>query len=71
RCVFIWRPYFSPAFSIPVFLFALMMDSFAAVALFLVIIVHIYAALWVKCTITAMLEGWVTKKWSKNNHPRW
>ncbi|MEN1226767.1 formate dehydrogenase cytochrome b556 subunit, partial [Pseudomonas aeruginosa] len=36
-----------------------------------VIMVHIYAALWVKGTITAMVEGWVTSAWAKKHHPRW
>ncbi|PJR58082.1 formate dehydrogenase cytochrome b556 subunit, partial [Raoultella sp. T31] len=40
-------------------------------ALIVVIMVHIYAALWVKGTITAMVEGWVTKTWAKKHHPRW
>lgn len=69
--VIIWRPYFAPAFSIPVIRFALMLHSFAAVALIVVIMVHIYAALWVKGTITAMVEGWVTSSWAKKHHPRW
>ncbi len=54
--VVIWRPYFAPAFPIPVIRIALMVHSFAAVALIVVIMVHIYAALWVKGTITAMVE---------------
>jgi formate dehydrogenase subunit gamma len=33
--------------------------------------VHIYAALWVKGTITAMVEGWVPAAWAKKHHPRW
>jgi formate dehydrogenase subunit gamma len=41
------------------------------VALIVVIMVHIYAALWVKGTITAMVEGWVTSTWAKKHHPRW
>ncbi len=84
--VIIWRPYFAPAFSIPVIRFALMLHSFAAVALMLhsfaavalivvimvhIYMVHIYAALWVKGTITAMVEGWVTSAWAKKHHPRW
>jgi cytochrome b subunit of formate dehydrogenase len=32
---------------------------------------RIYAALWVKGTITAMVEGWVTSTWAKKHHPRW
>ena len=62
--VIIWRPYFAPAFSIPVIRFALMLHSFAAVALIVVIMVHIYAALWVKGTITDIVEGWVTRAWA-------
>ncbi|TGC89573.1 formate dehydrogenase cytochrome b556 subunit, partial [Salmonella enterica subsp. enterica serovar Wilhelmsburg] len=45
--------------------------GFAAVADIVVIMVHIYAALWVKGTITAMVEGWVTRSWAKKHHPRW
>jgi len=33
--------------------------------------VHVYAALWVKGTITAMVEGWVPASWAKYHHPRW
>ncbi len=63
--------FLQPVFSIPVIRFALMLHSFAAVALIVVIMVHIYAALWVKGTITAMVEGWVTSAWAKKHHPRW
>ncbi|WP_192457530.1 formate dehydrogenase cytochrome b556 subunit [Musicola keenii] len=69
--VVIWRPYFAPAFSIPVIRAALVVHSVAAVGLILVIMVHIYAALWVKGTITAMVEGWVSTSWAKKHHPRW
>lgn len=69
--IIMWRPYFAPVFSIPVIRIAIMVHSFAAVALIVVIMVHIYAALWVKGTITAMMEGWVTKTWAKKHHPRW
>ncbi len=69
--VVIWRPYFAPAFPIPVIRAALMVHSFAAVALIVVIMVHIYSALWVKGSITAMVEGWVTTTWAKKHHPKW
>ena len=48
-----------------------MLHSFAAGALSAVIKLHIYAALWEKGTITAMVEGWVTRSWAKKHHPRW
>lgn len=69
--VVIWRPYFADAFTIPVIRLALLVHSVAAMGLIIVIMVHIYAALWVKGTITAMVEGWVTTTWAKKHHPRW
>lgn len=69
--IFIWRPYFAGAFSIPIVRLALVVHSVSAVVLIMVIMVHIYAALWVKGTITAMVEGWVTPAWAKKHHPRW
>jgi formate dehydrogenase subunit gamma len=35
------------------------------------IIVHIYAALWVKGSIRAMTRGTVTLGWARKHHPRW
>lgn len=69
--IVIWRPYFAGAFSIPIVRLALVAHSVSAVVLIMVIMVHIYAALWVKGTITAMVEGWVTPAWAKKHHPRW
>ncbi|MGL4545208.1 MAG: formate dehydrogenase cytochrome b556 subunit [Plesiomonas sp.] len=69
--IVIWRPYFAPAFPIPLIRIALLLHSVAAVGLMLVIMIHVYAALWIKGTITAMVEGWVTAGWAKKHHPRW
>lgn len=69
--IVIWRPYFAAAFPIPLIRLALLVHSLAAVGLIVVIMVHIYAALWVKGTLTAMVEGWVTPLWAKQHHPRW
>ncbi|EHD20809.1 MULTISPECIES: formate dehydrogenase cytochrome b556 subunit [Brenneria] len=69
--IVMWRPYFADAFPIPVIRLALLVHSLAAVGLILAIMVHIYAALWVKGTITAMVEGWVSTSWAKKHHPRW
>jgi len=35
------------------------------------IIVHIYAALWIKGTIGAMVRGTVTRAWAAKHHPGW
>ncbi|WP_275556076.1 formate dehydrogenase cytochrome b556 subunit [Mixta sp. Marseille-Q2659] len=69
--IVIWRPWFAAAFPIPLIRLALLLHSVAAVGLIIVIMVHIYAALWVKGTLTAMVEGWVTPIWAKKHHPRW
>ena len=69
--VVIWRPWFAGAFSIPLIRAALLVHSLSAVGLIVVIMVHIYAALWVKGTITAMVEGWVSPAWAEKHHPRW
>ncbi|MBK4715055.1 MULTISPECIES: formate dehydrogenase cytochrome b556 subunit [Tenebrionibacter/Tenebrionicola group] len=69
--VVIWRPWFAPLFPLPVIRIGLMLHSFAAVSLIVVIMVHIYAALWVKGSVTAMAEGWVTQAWARKHHPRW
>lgn len=69
--VIAWRPYFAIHFPIPVIRIALLVHSASAVALIASIIVHVYAALWVKGTIRAMVEGVVTHAWAKKHHPKW
>ncbi|WP_434526291.1 formate dehydrogenase cytochrome b556 subunit [Photorhabdus asymbiotica] len=69
--IIIWRPYFADFFSIPVIRIALLVHSVSAIGLILTIIVHAYAAFWVKGSIRAMVEGWVTRGWAKKHHPRW
>lgn len=66
-----WRPYFAGIFPIPVIRIALLFHALAAIALIVGIMVHIYAALWVRGTIRAMVEGVVTHAWAKHHHPKW
>jgi formate dehydrogenase subunit gamma len=68
--IVIWRPCFAGAFAIPLIRLALVVHSVSAAALLIVIMVHIYAALWVKGTLTAMAEGWVSLNWARQQHPR-
>ena len=37
----------------------------------LAVVVHAYAAFWVKGTIRAMTRGTVTQGWARANHPLW
>ncbi|MBS9432325.1 formate dehydrogenase cytochrome b556 subunit [Photorhabdus hainanensis] len=69
--VVIWRPYFADLFSIPIIRIALLIHSMSAIGLILTIMVHAYAAFWVKGSLRAMIEGWVTRGWAKKHHPRW
>ena len=69
--IVIWRPYFADAFAVPLIRLALVVHSVSAVVLIIVIMVHVYAALWVKGTLTAMVEGWVSAEWARHHHPRW
>ena len=66
-----WRQYFAGYFPIPVVRLALLAHASAAVALIAGIIVHVYAAIWVKGTIRAMWYGTVTRAWAKQHHRAW
>lgn len=69
--VMFWRPWFDGQFSIPVQRVAVLLHAIAAVLVILAVIVHIYAAFWVKGTIRAMSRGTVTDAWAQLNHPQW
>ena len=66
-----WRPYFAHLFPIPVIRVALLLHALFGVVLICSIMVHIYAAIWVKGTIRAMVEGVVSQTWAHKHHPRW
>ena len=66
-----WREYFSGYFPIDIVRFGLLFHAWAATILIAGIIVHVYAAIWVRGTIRAMVEGVVTQAWAKKHHPRW
>lgn len=66
-----WRPWFAGAFSIGLIRVATLLHSVAAVVLILSVIVHVYAAIWVKGTIRAMTRGTVSEAWARQNHPLW
>ena len=66
-----WRPWFADYFPITLVRIAVLLHALAAVVLVLAIIVHIYAAIWVKGTVRAMTRGTVTEAWARQNHPLW
>ncbi|MDN6179862.1 MAG: formate dehydrogenase subunit gamma [Halomonas subglaciescola] len=69
--IVIWRAYFSGAFAVGLIRFASLLHAFAAFVLISSIIVHIYAAIWVKGSVGAMLYGKVSHAWARKHHGLW
>ena len=69
--IVIWREYFSAFFGIDIIRFASLLHAFAAFVLVSSIIVHIYAAIWIKGSIGAMLYGKVSWAWARKHHSLW
>jgi formate dehydrogenase subunit gamma len=69
--IVIWRRYFSIYFPIGITRLAAVVHAAAAFVLIVGIIVHIYAALWIKGSIGAMTRGTVTYGWARKHHPNW
>jgi formate dehydrogenase subunit gamma len=67
----IWRQYFSAYFSIDLVRIGALLHAFFAFLLICAIIVHIYAAIWVKGSIRAMTRGWVSLGWAWKHHSAW
>ena len=66
-----WQPWFADAFPVPLRRVAVLLHAIAAVVLILSVIVHVYAAIWIKGTMRAMTRGTVSEAWARKNHPRW
>lgn len=69
--ILIWQPYFAPNFAITLVRLASLLHAVAAFVAILALIVHIYAALWVRGTVRAMTRGTVTAAWARHHHPAW
>ncbi len=69
--VVIWEHYFGGYFSIEQRRLAVLIHAIAAVMAICVWIVHVYAAIWVRGTISAMTRGRVTGGWAWRHHRRW
>jgi formate dehydrogenase subunit gamma len=69
--VVIWRRYFSAYFPVEVIRFAAVVHAVAAFVLIVGIVVHVYAALWIKGSVGAMVRGSVTVGWARKHHPKW
>lgn len=67
----IWDQYFSQYTSVEQKRAAVLIHSLAAIVIICVWIVHVYAAIWVRGTIRAMLKGSVTGGWAWRHHRKW
>jgi formate dehydrogenase subunit gamma len=67
----IWYEYFGASFTIEQQRFAHIVHALAAIAMLLIVIVHIYAGFYVRGTINAMTEGKVTGGWAFRHHRLW
>lgn len=66
-----WQPWFADYFAIPLRRIAVVVHAVSAVVLVISVIVHVYAAIWVKGSMRAMTRGTVSENWARRNHPLW
>ena len=69
--IIIWDQYFYDLTSIPTKRVAVLLHSIFAIVAILVWIAHVYAAIWVRGTISAMTKGTVTGGWAWRHHRKW
>ncbi len=69
--IVIWRSWFAGAFPLVMVRMGAVVHALSAFVLIAGIIVHIYAAIWVKGSIRAMTRGTVPQAWARKHHPAW
>lgn len=69
--IMIWEQYFPFLVSIPVRRIAVVVHAASALASFLLVLAHVYAAIWTRGTIRAMTRGTVTGGWAFRHHRKW
>jgi formate dehydrogenase subunit gamma len=67
----IWRAYFAGYFPVDVVRLGAVLHAAAAAAMIGLILVHVYAAIWVRGTIGAMVYGTVPRAWARQHHRLW
>jgi len=69
--VVIWRAWFQDYFSVGTIRLGSLLHAVFAFLLICAIIVHVYAAIWVKGTVRAMTRGTVSQGWAWKHHRAW
>lgn len=67
--IVLWRAYFG--FPVGLVRFAAVIHALSATVMIACIIIHVYAAIWVKGSVRAMLYGTVTRGWARQHHRAW
>jgi formate dehydrogenase subunit gamma len=67
----IWDQYFYDYTALSQKRLAVLVHAIAAVVIISIWIVHVYAAIWVRGTISAMTRGHVTGGWAWRHHRKW
>jgi formate dehydrogenase subunit gamma len=67
----IWRPYVAPSFGAPARRVFALLHAALGFGMFAAIGVHIYAAYWTRGSISAMVRGYVTRRWARFHYPGW
>jgi formate dehydrogenase subunit gamma len=66
-----WRAWFGSALGVEWIRVATLLHSVAAAVLIIGIIIHVYAAIWTKGSVRAMVRGDVSEAWAKKHHAAW
>ncbi len=66
-----WQVYFGGLTPFVFQRFDILIHSLAAIAAIIVWIIHVYAAIWVKGSLRAMTQGYVTPGWAWRHHRKW
>lgn len=69
--IMIWDRYFSGVTSIETQRLALLSHAICATFIILVLILHVYSAIWVRGSFDAMIRGWVPAAWAWRHHRAW
>ncbi|MDB5474873.1 MAG: formate dehydrogenase, cytochrome b556(fdo) subunit [Phenylobacterium sp.] len=67
----IWEVYFSAVTPLVAQRIALLLHSLLAITAIAVWIVHVYAGIWVRGSLRAMTQGYVTPGWAWRHHRKW
>jgi formate dehydrogenase subunit gamma len=67
----IWDEYFLPYTTIELKRIAVLIHALAAIGAIAVLIMHVYAGIWVRGSVRSMVRGYVTAGWAWRHHRKW